>query len=394
MSTHQSTGPHAHGSRIARDPNHALNVRVLRFRHSPHREDPSILAQALIDVGRHEDALELLDAALAREPGDADLELLRGRALLGAGDVPRARETLIRAAKAAPGWAAPLTWLTRALSTGESSPRAGAIAMRARALGADDTQVVRLAKGAETMQRLDARLARYETSPDREEPVMLARELALDGRKDDASRVLRAALERDQEDPDTLAALAQLERTDGRTEEAVALLRRARSVAPGWETVERALFSLVGVEISLDEDETPAVIVSERDRAVSVLDLDISVEPVETAPAATASDIDGALDALLAARRDETVPYAVEARDTEHGLPANDATLVGMPAPARAPITAPIAAAALRPELAHGRIRRAGATGWPRRVSSKPEPTATPYVRVLVGDARPRTARA
>ena len=89
MSTHQSTGPHALGSRTGttRDPNHALNVRVLRFRHSPHREDPALLAQELLELGRHEDALELLEMALAREPGDADLELLRGRALLGAGGV-------------------------------------------------------------------------------------------------------------------------------------------------------------------------------------------------------------------------------------------------------------------------------------------------------------------
>ena len=138
MSTHQATGPHAIGSRaIARDPNHALNVRVLRFRHSPHREDPSLLAHELLERGRHEDALELLEMALSREPGDADLELLRGRALIGAGDLPSAKETLIRAARAAPGWAAPLTWLSRALSIGEgSSARAGAIARRARTLGA------------------------------------------------------------------------------------------------------------------------------------------------------------------------------------------------------------------------------------------------------------------
>src|SRR4051812_10091966 len=152
MSTHQSTGS------AARDPNHALNVRVLRFRHSPHREDPSLLAQELLDHGRNDDALELLDIALTREPGDADLQLLRGRALLGAGDVPRAKETLIRAAKAAPDWAAPLTWLTRALSAGEGSARAGAVALRARALGADDTQVIRLAKGQETTERLDGRI--------------------------------------------------------------------------------------------------------------------------------------------------------------------------------------------------------------------------------------------
>jgi Flp pilus assembly protein TadD len=402
MSTHQSTAS------AARDPNHALNVRVLRFRHSPHREDPTLLAQELLDHGRHEDALELLDDALAREPGDADLELLRGRALLGAGDVSRAKETLIRAAKAAPGWAAPFTWLTRALSIGEGSSRIGAVAVRAKALGADDTQVVRIAVGHETAKRLDERLARFDVSPDREEPVMLARELALAARKDDATRVLRAALDRDHEDPDALTALAQLERADGRTDEAVALLRRARTAAPGWETVERALFSLVGVDVPLDEDapEAAATLEAEHERAsdrpsgtpagingpsgtpavINAFDLEIAVEPLVT----SAAEPDEDFYLRLAPRRDATVPYAIEPRDTEHGAPAVDATLVGMPVPARAPVSV----SPPRPELAHGRLRRAGATGWPRRVVAKAEPVAAPYVRVLVGDARPRAARA
>ncbi len=400
MNGHQALSTYTVGSYGAADASpdssHALNVRVLRFRHSPHREDPTLLAQELLDAGRNADALELLETALAREPGDADLELLRGRALLGTGDVSRAKETLIRAAKAAPGWAAPFTWLTRALSIGGDTSRAGAIASRAKSLGADDTQVVRLANGYETRERLDMRLARYEESPENEEPVMLARELALGGREADASRVLRSALERDGDDPDTLAALAQLTRADGRHEEAIALLRRARSAAPGWDTVERALHSLVGEEVLVDMlYESPIVpTVSaapqpEHERAVSVFDLDITVEPLVSAKPA-AADLDGALDALLALRRDTTVPYATEGRDTEHGLPAIDATLVGMPAPVRETIHS----STVKHDLAHGRIRRAGATGWPRRVVPKAEPAATPYVRVLVGEPGPRFARA
>lgn len=373
MGAHQTT---------QRDPSHQLNVRLLRYRRSPDREDPALLAQDLLAHGRALDAIELTDIALRRDPGDADLELLRARALLAAGHVQHGERELIRVAKATPDWAAPFSALTRLLSSRGDQDRALKIATRARSLGAEDTMVVRLAKEQESALRLDARIARFERNADLEEPVMLARALLAADRKDDALHVLRLALRRDESDPDTLAALAQIERAEGHKDEAVALYRRAREAAPGWDTAERALLSLVGVE-------SPVASVAARaetfDDEPSVI-----VEPAIYAEAARmpAIDLDRAVDELVAsttARRDETLPYVPTLdHDTEAGAPASEATLVGAPAVARS-----VAARTRTEEPIALTTPKRTSGGWPQRlVKRKAEPTERPYVRVLAGDRR------
>lgn len=375
MSAHQTTDTRAR--------HHELNVRMLRFRHRPEREEPALLARELLQLGRHADALELTEIALKHDPGDADLELVRAQALLAAGDAYRGEEGLIRVAKAAPQWAAPLSALTRLLSSRGDEARALRIAAKARTLGADDTMVGRLAAQDETTRRLDARIARFRSDAASEEPVMLARTLELAGRTGDALAVLREALARDADDADTLAALARLERAEGHADEAVALYRKARSVAPGWEPVERALMSLVGVEVPIEVTEpcrasafgeTPSVVVDEGLYAE-----------------ARAMHLDAELDVLLgpSARGDATVPYALESQATASGEPSADATLVGAPAIARAATVRPKPKASEIPmSMAPAPVRRTN-SGFPTRPIKRGATNGpTAYVRVLSGDAR------
>lgn len=376
MSAHQTTTE-------TRARNHELNVRVLRYRHQPEREEPALLARELLQLGRHADALELTELALTREPGDSDLELVRAQALLAAGEAHCGEQQLIRIAKATPDWAAPLSALTRLLSGRGDEARALRVAHRARTLGADDTMVGRLAAREETARQLDARLARFRSNAEVEEPVMLARSLELADRKNDAIAVLREALARDAEDADTLAALARLERADGHADEAIALYRKARAAAPGWEPVEKALLSLVGLEVPIEVTEprrassfgeTPSVVVDER-----------------VYEEARALDLDAELDALLGPgsreRGEPTTPYQLDLGDTVHGAAATEITLVGAPAIARTQATRPTAArggAEPRPSAA-----RRTTSGFPTRPAKRAAAGAPQaYVRVLSGDAR------
>ncbi len=362
MSAHQTTDAYAR--------QHELNVRMLRFRRMPEREEPALLARELLQVGRYADALELTEAALQHDPGDPDLELVRAQALLAAGETRRGEESLIRAAKAAPQWAAPLSALTRLLSGRGDETRALRVAHRARTLGADDTMVGRLAEKEETTRRLDARLAHFRASATAEEPVMLARSLELAGRKDQSVAVLREALTREPDDADALAALARIERADGRANEAVELYRRARALAPGWETVERALMSLVGVEVPI-EVTAPRGRSAFGDEPSVVVDQDVYRE-------ARAHDLDAQLDAFLRSpeRSDATAPYSLEPDEGE-------ATLVGAPAVASAFRPEPVAPTTARP--------RRSTSGFPTRPIKRSAMGAAPspaYVRVLAGDAR------
>jgi tetratricopeptide (TPR) repeat protein len=359
MSAHQTTID-------TRARNHELNVRVLRYRHRPEREEPALLARELLQLGRHADALELTELALAREPGDPDLELVRAQALLAIGDAHRGEQQLIRVAKAAPDWAAPLSALTRLLSGRGDEARALRVAHRARTLGADDTMVGRLAAQDAATRLLDARVARFRADAHSEEPVMLARALELADRKPEALAVLREALARDPEDADTLAALARVERAAGRAEEAIALYRKARAAAPGWETVESALLSLVGLEVPIEVMEPRTRSAFGAEPSV-VVDEDVYAE-------ARAFDLDAELDALLAPatpRGEPTAPHRLDLGDT----------LVGAPAIARSQRTTPRAA-----EPTPARRSTSGFPTRPVKRSAASAPSA--YVRVLAGDAR------
>jgi tetratricopeptide (TPR) repeat protein len=351
MNAHQTTQS---------DRDHELNVRCVRFRHRPDREEPALFARELLAADRATDALEVIDLALANEPGDHDLLLARAHALLATGQARHGEEALIRVAKASPDWAAPLSALTRLLAARGDGARALGMAQRARTLGADDTTVGRIVAADETGRKLDARLDRFR-SDGAEEPVMLSRALEGADRLADAERVLREAMERDPDDADTLAALARLERIGGRTDEAVELYRRARTLAPGWDTAERALLSLVGIEVPIEIDE-PA--------------------PTAIAAAPSPMDLDAELDALVGSlvppRGDATICFRLEPRTEGE----SETTLVGAPAIANAYVPRTARATEMP------RAPRRTASGFPSRSPKKTASSVAAYVRVLAGDAR------
>lgn len=371
MSAHQATH---FSSPSARD--HGLNVRMLRFRSRPDREEPALLARELLAIGRHSDALELTEVALARDAGDPDLELIRAQALLAAGDARPGEEALIRAAKASPEWSAPLSALARLLASRGDEARARGIAQRARTLGADDTTVGRLVAADDSERRLDARLDRFTADDASEEPVMLARALELADRLADAERVLREALLRDADDADTLAALARIERQRGHTDEAITLYRRAHSLAPGWEIAERALLSLVGVEVPIEVMELRGPSACGDEPSV-VVDANVYDE-------ARAMDLDAELDALVGAirpRTDPTIRFRTQRDDA-----TSETTLVGAPAiaSAYAPRTK---TATTAPSMA-----RRSTSGFPTRPIKRSATQPAAYVRVIAGDKRRHVA--
>ncbi|MFO0682856.1 MAG: tetratricopeptide repeat protein [Sandaracinus sp.] len=388
--THRQDGSDQ-GRGTAMDRDHALNVRMLRYRHRPEREEPALLARELLARGRAADVVELTELALARDPGDVDLELVRAQALLMLGETQRAEESLIQVARAAPQWAAPLSALTRLLQSRGDQARALRLARRARTLGADDTMVGRLAAEDEESAKLDARLARFRTDANAEEPVLLSRALESAGRTADAGLVLRIALGRDPEDADVLAALAQRERANGHADEAVELYRRARELAPGWEPVERALLSLVGLEV-------PIEVTAPRGRSAYGELPSVVVDP-GVFTEARALDLDAQVDAMIGSlreRRDSTIVFSTEAKDTVLGAPASEATLVGMPAPEATGLRGSSFRPTLRakpepmpaPAPASSAPPRRTASGFPARLVKRASAAPSAYVRVLSGDAR------
>ncbi len=110
---------------------HTLNLRVLRFRRAPDREEPVMLALDLCARQRFEDAIDVAEAALDRAPDDAELLLPLGRAYYEDGQHERAQAVLVAAAKAEPCWAEPFAWLARVLDARGRTDKATELAVRA-----------------------------------------------------------------------------------------------------------------------------------------------------------------------------------------------------------------------------------------------------------------------
>lgn len=222
------------------DTAHRLDVRLLRFRERPAREDPALLALELASAGRAHDAIEVLDAALARDPDDADLLLACGEAALHAGKLAFAQHALTRAAALAPGWPEPLRRLARVLSMRGRHDKAVEVARRAVASGARDPELVAMVQAEDRRRALQARLALFRADPDREEPALLAQALLDEGRAQDALEVVRAATARD-DDADLRMIEARARLARGETAEAERALERACALAPEWIEPARAL---------------------------------------------------------------------------------------------------------------------------------------------------------
>lgn len=83
-----------------------LDARIAAFEADPDRDDPALLAAALLAEERADDALAVARAALAREE-DADLRFVEARALLALGRREEAEAVLGKLVTRAPDWEEP-----------------------------------------------------------------------------------------------------------------------------------------------------------------------------------------------------------------------------------------------------------------------------------------------
>lgn len=241
----------AHQTTFEAGADHLLDVRVLRFRMSPEREEPTLLALELVGAGRTHDAIEVVDGALAADPEDVDLLLGCGVAAVRGGQLAFAQLVLTRAAKLDPAWGEPLRWLAKVLAMRGREDKAVAVARRALAAGEDDAELVAMVRRDDRRRALDARLASYADDPDTEEPALLAQALLEETREAEALAVVRGALARDPRDSDlhVLEARALLARRE--REAAKDALARAIEHAPAWGEPARMLADLLADEGAL-----------------------------------------------------------------------------------------------------------------------------------------------
>jgi tetratricopeptide (TPR) repeat protein len=142
-----------------------LDERLLRFRNRPDEEDASGLAEALLDARRSAEAMEVLDAAMAGAADDPHLLLLTGRAWLGEGDLLRAQQVLLRAARGLPQSAAPLRWLGEVLLKRGDPDRAEKVLGKAVQLAPGDAHVAKLRERAGRLARVAASAGDEPASP-------------------------------------------------------------------------------------------------------------------------------------------------------------------------------------------------------------------------------------
>ncbi len=224
---------------------HELNVRLLRFHATTESEEPVMLARDLLAAGMPDDALDVVDAAIDRDPDDADLMLTLGITLLVSGELAWAKRVLTKAVMTDPDWAEPWRWLGDALVRSTDFERAARVLARARALGDDDPAVGTLLAMARRTEILLSRVERFLADRSVEEPSLFARELIAAERLEDARCVLGAALAEDQDDPDLLVACAELEQASGDFDAAKRSLVRATRADPGWESAWNDLEALL-----------------------------------------------------------------------------------------------------------------------------------------------------
>lgn len=218
---------------VSGDKRYRLDLRVLRFRSNPDKDEPSLLAHELIGKGRFDEALELTGAALEEDPTDTDLLVAHGVALAKSGELATAQLALTRAAKADPDWSEPWRHLAEVLWQRGKSARALQVARRGLAVEPGDSGLERIKKSAS----LELRARTYMLAPDGEDPTMLAQQLLSDHRADLAFEVTRTAMLDELLDEDLLVIHAKAARAMGDLDEAVTALSTASMEAPDWPEV-------------------------------------------------------------------------------------------------------------------------------------------------------------
>jgi len=278
-----------------------LDVRLVRFYNRADAEEPAMLAEDLLAAGRCLEAVQVVEIGLEIDSSDAEIMVTGARAWLEEGAIDRAQLLLTRAASAEPAWSEPWKRLGELLLERGRFDKAARILERARALEPADPQLDGAWRRAERRQGIDARLSRFERTPDREEPVMLAKDLLREGRVEDARRVTRRALEIDAEDGELWLAHAQVCAAMGDRAAERQSLAEATAADPGWvEAWHRWLGALMedeqvedareSVMRALEHHPTDSKLVCLRMQIEEMLDCDdepeVSVEPVvEAAPA-------------------------------------------------------------------------------------------------------------
>jgi tetratricopeptide (TPR) repeat protein len=227
---------------------HQLDLRLLKFRNRPEREDPSMLALALVGAGRAHDAIEVIDAALTADPDDADLLVSCGLAATRSGQLAFAQLVLTRAAKVAPDWAEPIRGLVAVLELRGQKDRALAVARHAIRVGASDAALAEMIRKDDRRRALDARIAALRADADAEDAALLGQELLAEDRAGDALEVATMHIGSGPIDADLamVQARAHLARND--RDRACDALARALEAAPDWSEP-----AAMHAELRLDE---------------------------------------------------------------------------------------------------------------------------------------------
>jgi len=210
---------------------HRLNLRVLRYRNDPARDEPVMLAQELITEGRFDEAIDLTANSLEGDPDDADLLLTHGVALRGSGRLNTAQLAITKAAQADPDWSEPWRHLAEVLLARGRVTQAYAVAERGLELDPGDEELRKIYELGE----LENRALRFiDGERSAEDPAMLATALLANGRVDTAFEVTRSALMEEFDDEDLLVTHARAACLRGDTEEAANALEMAVFEAPDF----------------------------------------------------------------------------------------------------------------------------------------------------------------
>jgi len=218
-------------------PDHRLDLRVLRFRSDPARDEPVMLAQQLIADGRFDEAADLTAKGLEGDPEDAELLLTYGMALRRAGQLNAAQQAIAHAAKLEPEWTEPWRHLAEVLQARGRLAQAYVVAERGLELDPSDALLRQIYEVGE----LETRAQRYVDGRRDEDPAMLAQLLLAKGRTEAAFEVTRAALLDEFDDEDLLVAHAHAARARGDLDEAISVLNMAACEAPDFAEVWRLL---------------------------------------------------------------------------------------------------------------------------------------------------------
>lgn len=234
-----------------------------------------MLTRDLLAAGRMDDARAVFEAAIERDPRDADLLLTGGELFLERGDFVWAKRLLILAAKRSEGWASPWLALARVLLATHDLGRAELVLERCWELAPGAPETWALDERLSNESALERRMRAFLTSPDQDDPAMLANALIAAERENDAMAVLDAGLAVYPDDVDALFVRARLHEVRGELERAREDLSRATGADGSWATAWEALEDVArrsGDHVTARKAESSARHFRERNAALAELD--------------------------------------------------------------------------------------------------------------------------